>query len=116
MQKRDLVLWIILAFVTCGIGPIIWMIFIADDVKKIAQDQQSPSGGVVVLLTIVTCGIYGIYWAYTASQKLAKVDPTKQDNSILNLVLYLVCMPAALAMMQNQINHMIDAHHAAQQQ
>ena len=115
MQKRDLILWIVLSFITFGIGPLVWMCFIADDVKKIAQDQQSPSGPVVVLLSIVTCSIYGIYWAYTASQKLAKVDPTKQDNAVLNLVLCLIFLPAALAMMQNQINHMIDAHHAAQQ-
>lgn len=70
IQKRNAVTNLILSIVTCGIYGIYWFITLTDDSKVVANDQDSPSGGVAFLLTLVTCNIYGWFWAYKLGERV----------------------------------------------
>ena len=91
IQKRDIVVAIILTVVTCGIYGIYWFIVMTDDVKRAANDNTFQSGGVAFLLTLITCGIYGIYWAYKMGELMKKAQQEHglevKDNAILYLIL-----------------------------
>ena len=112
VQKRDVVVAIILSVVTCGIYVIYWFIVMTDDVKTVSGDTQIASGGVAFLLTLVTCGIYVFYWVYRMDQLIniarsKRKLPTK-DNAILYIVLQLFGFGIVnYALMQNDINDMI---------
>jgi hypothetical protein len=91
INRREIVISIILSLVTCGIYGIIWMVGLNDDVKTVSGDTSLPSGGVVFLLTLVTCGIYGIYWYYKMGELMKTAYPKYgmevKDNAILYLIL-----------------------------
>ena len=109
IEKRNIVVCIILSFVTCGIYSIYWMVCLTNDVNKVSGDVNGTSGGIAVLLTFVTCGIYGIYWAYKQGEKL---DFTKNNRGIPSSnsgVLYLILQIFGFgiigwALMQNELN------------
>lgn len=110
VQRRDVVLGIILSFITCGLYGIYWYICLADDVNTISGVRDT-SGGMVFLLTLVTCGIYGLYWAYRCGEK---IDIAKQNRGIassnggiLYLLLYIFGGIIAYAVIQHEINNLI---------
>ena len=90
ITKRDIVVAIILTFVTCGIYGIYWFIVMTDDVNSLS-DEKMASGGTAFLYSILTCGIYALYWNYKIGQKMAeagkKYNKSINDNSVLYLVL-----------------------------
>lgn len=90
ITKRDIVVAIILTFVTCGIYGIYWFIVMTDDVNSLS-DEKMASGGTAFLYSILTCGIYDLYWNYKIGQKMAeagkKYNKPINDNSVLYLVL-----------------------------
>ena len=90
ITKRDIVVAIILTFVTCGIYGIYWFIVMTDDVNSLS-DEKMASGGTAFLYSILTCGIYALYWNYKVGQKMAEVgkkyNKPINDNSVLYLVL-----------------------------
>ena len=93
IEKRDIVVAIILSFVTCGIYGIYWFICLTNDSNK-ASGDYSVSGGLAFLLTLVTCGIYGWIWYYQMGKKMTQAGVnhgiTIEDNSILYLILGLL--------------------------
>lgn len=109
IERRNIVVCIVLTLVTCGIYGIYWIVCLTNDVNTVSGDVNGTSGGMVVLLTIVTCGIYGIYWAYKQGEKL---DFTKNNRGIPSSnsgVLYLILQIfgfgiIAYALMQNELN------------
>lgn len=109
IERRNIVVCIILSFVTCGIYGIYWMVCLTNDVNTVSGDVNGTSGGIAVLLTFVTCGIYGIYWAYKQGDKL---DFTKNNRGIPSSnsgVLYLILQIFGFgiigwALMQNELN------------
>ena len=112
IQKKEIVLYVILTIITCGIFGIVWFINITDDTAKLSGDNEM-SGGKAFLFTLLTCGIYGIYWAYKIGQQLYK---TKTDHNIQasdNSVIYLILQFFGLGIIvyclaQNDINEIID--------
>ena len=90
ITKRDIVVAIILTFVTCGIYGLYWFIVMTDDVNSLS-DEKMASGGTAFLYSILTCGIYALYWNYKIGQKMAeagkKYNKPINDNSVLYLVL-----------------------------
>ena len=90
ISKRDIVVAIILTFVTCGIYGIYWFIVMTDDVNSLS-DEKTASGGTAFLYSILTCGIYMLYWNYKMGQRMAEVgkkyNKSINDNSVLYLVL-----------------------------
>lgn len=112
ITRRDIVVSIILSFVTCGIYGYYWLYSMAEDMNNVTGDHKT-SGAMVLILTIVTCNIYGIYWAFTMGDRIDKIKAEKgipaSNGGVLYLIVYLVCYPAALALMQNELNKMADA-------
>jgi O-antigen/teichoic acid export membrane protein len=116
LQKRNIAVWIILSIVTCGIAGLVWMAAVTKDVALLKKDVNYRNGATVVLLAIVTCGIYALYWYYVTSQDIAGVDKDKKDNSIINVLLAFFGLAiVSMALMQNQINTVIDAQTSAKQ-
>ncbi len=89
IQKRDIVLAIVLSIVTCGIYTLYWFVVMTDDANKISEDD-STSGGVSLLLTIITCGIYGFYWNYKMGKKIYDAGQNYNKNIPDNSILYLI--------------------------
>lgn len=57
-RNRNIVLWIILSFATCGIASLVWMVKLNNDYRELAGEELQ-SGFILILLCLVTCGIYG---------------------------------------------------------
>lgn len=90
IRKKDLVVAILLTFITCGIYGLIWFVNISDDVKTLTGNDSLPSGGMALLLGIVTCGLYYYYWSYKVGKALYDSGKANSDNSIIYLVL-MIC-------------------------
>lgn len=108
LKERNIVVWIIISLLTCGIGSLIWFVLITDDIA-LANKDTKLSGGMCLLYTIITCGIYGIYWYYKRGQELAeageKHGTTINDNSVLYLILGIFGFGIIdMCLMQNDLN------------
>jgi len=109
IKKRNIVTAIILSIITCGIYMIYWAIMLA---KEAVSVNDSNDNGLVEILLMIFLPFLGFF---LAEQKLAKGCAAKgiahNDNSILYLILGLV--PCGifinLAMMQNDLNKIVDA-------
>lgn len=114
IQRRDIVISIVLSIVTCGLYGIYWYYKLAQEVNIVTDTPNDTSGGMVLILTIVTCGIYGFYWAYHAGERMAATKrsrgiPSGGSEPVLYLILYLVAGLGAYAIIQNDINLLIEA-------
>lgn len=106
--ERNVVAYVILTIVTCGIFGIYWMIVLNNDSLE-AAGEIGTSGGMVLLLSVVTCGIYGIYWAYQLGQRIDRINSRSgryTDNSgLLYLLLDLFGLTiVTFAVAQNELN------------
>ena len=109
IQKKDIVLWIILSIITCGIAGIIWFVQITDDVSKVSKTDDF-SGIKCLLLSIITCGIYSFYWAYKIGKLMdeaaEKNGNTPKDNAIIYLILQICKLDIVnYAIMQDELNN-----------
>lgn len=109
VNKRDIVMAIILSIFTCGIYGTYWFICMTDDVNKLDGDPSATSGILAFILTLVTCGIYGIYWSYKMGEKMynagSKHGVNIQNNSIIYLVLAFVGLQiVTYCLIQSDIN------------
>ena len=108
VQKRNIVLNIILSLVTCGIFMFYWLYTLTEDTNTIAGDTNDTAGGMVILLTIITCGIYGLYWAFKRGEKIDKAKANRgepaSNGGVLYLILYILGGIIALALIQNEVN------------
>lgn len=111
VMQRSIPLYIVLSIVTCGIFGLVWFVMITNDLKALSGDQTSPTGGVAVLLTIVTCGIYGLYWAFKCGETVDNIKTSRgipaSNGGILYLVLYLFGGIITYALLQNEINKLV---------
>lgn len=90
IKERNIAVWIILYFVTCGIYYLIFMADSTRDVDTITNNPEKRSGGTVVLLSILTCGIYGFYWWYKQGELMEKLNYESGKASSSSAVLYLL--------------------------
>lgn len=91
ITPRNIVLSIILSFVTCGIYQIYWMIKINDEVYVLASEPAATSGILVFLFTLITCGIYGFYWSYKMGERCDRIKGSVGGSSaILYLILAII--------------------------
>ena len=110
LQKRDILIWIILSIVTCGICNLIWTYNVTEDMNAICDDGYTTSGGLVVLLQILLCNIYMIYWAYKMGQR---VDRWHNNDTGSRSVLFLILAAfglniIVLALLQDELNMRVD--------
>ncbi len=94
VTNRNIVLSIVLSFVTCGLYLFYWMATVTNDANIVSDENSDTSGGMVVLFSLITCGIYTIYWYYKMGKKLytAGLKSAKpiSDNSVVYLLLGLI--------------------------
>ncbi len=114
MQQRNITTAIILSIVTCGIYGIFWFIQLTDDVRTLAGDTQTASGGTAFLLTLVTCNIYGWYWAYKRGENIDTIKTQRGAASSNSGILYIILQALGLgiinyAIMQSEVNNAIAA-------
>lgn len=114
MEKKNLALYIVLSIVTCGIFAFVWIAMLTNDIKILTNENDKMSGGMVVLLSIVTCGIYLLVWYYQSGNSISKAKAMRNmsNDSSLGIIYLLLGVfglgIVSLALMQNEINNMID--------
>ncbi|MBR4554918.1 MAG: DUF4234 domain-containing protein [Ruminococcus sp.] len=110
VPQRGIALCVVLSIVTLGIYMFYWMYKLNDETKIVASEPNATTGGMVVLLTIVTFGIYGFYWAFKQGERIDKAKSIRGGQqtglSTMYLILMILLSPAALALMQNELNQM----------
>lgn len=69
---RNIVLYVLLSIITCGIYGYWFIYMLAQDVNEMCKDDGQNTGGLLVfiLLSIVTCGLYAYYWYYQVANRL----------------------------------------------
>lgn len=75
--NRDLVAYILLSLVTCGIYGYWFVYKMAQDTNTICEGDGNNTPGLAafILLSILTCGIYSIYWQYQLAKRLDENAP-----------------------------------------
>lgn len=90
VQNRNLVMAVLLSFISCGIYSIYWFVVMTDEVAKVSNDSNM-SGIKAFLFSLITCGIYQLYWYYKMGKNLylagRQYNKNISDNSILYLLL-----------------------------
>ncbi len=109
VNKRDIVISILLSIVTCGLFMLYWQYCLARDVNEVTDHRDDTSAGMVLILSIVTCGIYKFYWLYRTGEKLdetfMKCGRQNQSRAILFLLLSIFCMDLLVySIVQSEIN------------
>ena len=110
IKERNILVCILLSFITCGIYGIVWFISITDDMAY-ASGDKSLSGGKAFLFTLITCGIYGYFWAYKMGKAGALAKSNRgmpaDDNAILYLLLQFLGLSIVnYCIIQNDLNSM----------
>mgnify|MGYP002625582799 CR=1 FL=1 len=115
IQKRDILLWIILSVITCGICNLIWLYNITEDMNAICGDEYNTSGGLVVLLALVGCYIYLIYWGYKMGQRIDRWhNSPNSSHAILYLILNIFGLNiVTMALIQDELNIRVDENTTA---
>lgn len=108
IKERNIVVSVILTFVTCGIYGIYWFITLTDDVAK-SNSNTDFTGVKAFIFTLLTCGIYGIYWNYKIGKEMYEANQkhgiNANDNSVLYLILSLVGLSiVTYCLVQNELN------------
>jgi len=111
VKEKNLILCVILCFITCGIYPIYWFICLTDDFNELLG-RPGTSGIMAFLLTLITCGIYGFYWSYKQGEKIDEIKTGRGVPSSNSGVLYLILalLSAGIIpyiLMQNEINKLV---------
>lgn len=103
---RNIVVSIILSFVTCGIYQIYWMIKMNDEVNTLASEPNATSGVMVFLFSLITCGIYGFIWMYKMGERCDRIKGSVGGSSaILYLILSLLGLGiVSYCLIQDTIN------------
>lgn len=112
MRKREIVVYVILSILTCGLFSLYWLVTITDDTAELSGNNEM-SGGLALLFSLITCGIYGIYWSYKIGKELEEAGKKHGKNISDNSVVYLILDIFGLSivnfcLMQNDINSMIN--------
>ncbi len=75
--NRDIVTYVLLSIVTCGIYSY-WTVYtMAQDANVLCagDNEETPGLLVFILLNLVTCGIYSYYWLYKLANRLQASGP-----------------------------------------
>ncbi len=74
---RDILMYVLLTIVTCGIYGYWYVYQMAKDANTIcyADGDSTPELLIYILLSILTCGIYSYYWMYKLANRLQTNGP-----------------------------------------
>ena len=62
IQKRNIGLYVVLTFITCGLFGLYWFCTLNDDTNQVSGHTEAMGGVAALLLSIVTCGIYSLIY------------------------------------------------------
>jgi len=103
IPSRNIVLYVILTFLTCGIFGLFWFCTLNDDTNRISNHPEAPGGITALLLSFITCGIYSFFWYYAMGDR---IDEAKQARGLpggSSAALYLILSILGLAFVANII-------------
>lgn len=113
VPSRSILLYLLLSILTCGIFEIVWLYLIASDINKLcAQKGQRPLTDpiLVVIFSLLTCQIFSVYYFWKAGNTIYELsDRRLSDNSLVLAILGVFLQPAALAILQDQINSLVQS-------
>lgn len=106
IAPRNIVVAIILSFVTCGIYQIYWMIKMNDEVNTLSSEPNGTSGVLVFLFSLITCGIYSFFWMFKMGERCDRIKGSVGGNSaVLYLILSLLGLGiVSYCLIQDTIN------------
>lgn len=109
IEKKNIALCIIFSIITCGIYGLYWIYTLTEDTKKLANNPEGTSGGMVILFSLITCGIYSLYWLYKQGDYIDRVKrergiPSSNSGLIWMLLAIFGLSIISYALMQNEIN------------
>lgn len=105
INKRDIVVAIILSIVTCGIYALVWMAKLNDEMYRVFDEPVQTSGGMVILLSIITCNIYALVWYYRMGERTDRLKGYPGNTNVLYLILGFFGLGIVnLAIMQDALN------------
>ncbi len=109
IRKRELVLPIILCFVTCGIYGLVWFYNLVSDLNTAVPESTDKDPGTVLILSIITCGIYGLIWLYGAGEKVDRIRQMNGESASNSGLIYLLLTLfglgiVAYALIQTELN------------
>ena len=113
VSERNIPLYIILTFITCGLFSIYWFISLAGDIAKLRQ-KADPNGLSDYIFGILTCGIWTLVCYYRYSKYIVEIQETRgakvSDISTVVLILGIFGMGiVSMALMQNELNKLVEA-------
>jgi len=90
-QQRNIVAYVLLTVVTCGLFGLYWIYQIGTDLYGL--NNEPSNAGLDLVLCIVTCGIYFIYlqykWGKMVDSARRRYDLIPRDDSMLFVILAL---------------------------
>lgn len=95
-EDRNLVTYIVLNIITCGIYGYYFLYKMAEDANIICADDGKTTSGLVtfIVLSFVTCSLYALYWYYSLGNRLAENAPRYglnfQENGTTILLWYVI--------------------------
>ncbi len=111
--NRNIVLGIVLFFITCGIYGLYWMYVLNEEINSLSGENEATGGGMVILFSIITCGIYGYFWAYKMGERVDRIKTetlgmSSSSSSIVFLILAIFGLHVVnFALMQDTVNKVV---------
>ena len=106
IQKRSVVLSIVLTLITCGLYQLYWYYALSEDVNTICaqNNQKKPFDSFLnVILIVCTCGLYAIYFLWKSSKIVYSLKPDIDDTMVVT-ILAIFIRPISCAILQDEIN------------
>lgn len=113
IKERNLVMTILLSFITFIFYDIYWINEITKDIDLLSNSKEEHNGFMIIMLSIVTFGLYFVYFNYKMGKNLEKMNEEMgikgSSNSILFAFLALIPFgyKANLGIAQNDVNEHI---------
>ena len=106
-EQRNIVVYVLLTIVTCGLFGIYWLYQVCSDLYNLGD--QPNTAGMDVLLSLVTCGIYFIYlqykWGKMVDLARRKYNLVPRDDSMLFVILAIFGLSIVnYCIVQSQLN------------
>ncbi len=114
MQKRNIVLAVVLTFVTFGIYGLYWLYKMTNEMHELLGRQNTAAGGWVIFYSLITCGIYGFYWCYKMGEAVSEVTEkhgmrSRTNESLIYLLLSLFGLGIICScLLQDRINDFVE--------
>ena len=110
VSQRSIPLYVVLSIITCGLFSIYWFICLAGDIAKLRQKPE-PKGVFDFIISLLTCGIYYLVCFYRYSKYMVEIQEKRgakvNDISVIALIMGLFVGIVSLALIQNEINKLV---------